>query len=318
MAMQKGLIGVIVPVYNAEKFIVGCIESILAQTYTNIRLILVDDGTPDSAGKICDEYGEKDSRITVIHQQNAGATRARARGVEEAADCEFVTFVDGDDSLPPTTLQTLHQAMDSDVEFVFTDKVLDFFPRIEADRIPATEFQKLMLEEKAASAPWGKLFRRELFDQSTFDIPREIVMGEDLIMNMRLSGKCKNFLGVIHTSVYNYNIHQENLSHNFKDSAQHEYLFYSCIKEFMETQNKCIIERLLKKWEGNYGYSSKRPRWYGSEIHQRLLQDIEKYNYPIGKLEYSLLTTTNPFKRLILSFIRKQRKKRQAGKQHKN
>ena len=312
--MQQGLIGVIVPVYKVEKYIAGCIESILAQTYTKFRLILVDDGTPDDAGKICDEYEKKDSRITVIHQANAGVTRARARGVEEADDCEFITFVDSDDSLPPTALQTLHQAMASDVEFVFTDTVLDFFPRIETDRIPATKFQELMLEEKAASAPWGKLFRRELFDHSTFDIPREIVMGEDLIMNMRLTGKCKKDLGVIHTQVYNYNIHQENLSHNFKDTAQHEYLFYSCIKEFMETQSKCIIERLLKKWEGNYGYSSKRARWYGTEIHKLLLQNIQKYNYPIGKLEYSLLTTTNPLKRLVLSVIRKQRKKRRAAR----
>lgn len=66
------MIGVIVPVYKVEKYIIECIESILTQTYTNFRLILVDDGTPDSAGKICDEYAQKDPRITVIHQENAG------------------------------------------------------------------------------------------------------------------------------------------------------------------------------------------------------------------------------------------------------
>ena len=73
-------IAVIVPVYKAEEYIAECIESILAQTYTKFRLVLVDDGTPDGAGKICDEYAKKDTRITVIHQQNAGVTRARARG----------------------------------------------------------------------------------------------------------------------------------------------------------------------------------------------------------------------------------------------
>ena len=84
--MTQGLIGVIVPVYRTEKYLAECIDSILAQTYTHFRLVLVDDGSPDNAGKICDEYAEKDRRITVIHQDNAGATRARARGVEEAAD----------------------------------------------------------------------------------------------------------------------------------------------------------------------------------------------------------------------------------------
>ena len=78
--MTKGLIGVIVPVYKVEKYIAECIESILAQTYTNSRLIIVDDGSPDNSSKICDEYAKKDSRITVIHQENAGVTRAIARG----------------------------------------------------------------------------------------------------------------------------------------------------------------------------------------------------------------------------------------------
>ena len=97
--MRKGFIGVIVPVYKVEKYIAECLESILAQRYTNFRLILVDDGTPDNAGKICDEYAKKDSRITVIHQENAGVTCARARGIEEAEDCEWITFVDADDTI---------------------------------------------------------------------------------------------------------------------------------------------------------------------------------------------------------------------------
>ena len=94
--------GIIEPVYKVEKYIAECIESILAQTYTNFRLILVDDGTPDNAGKICDEYAKKDYRITVIHQENAGVTRARARGVEEAEDCVYITFVDSDDTISTT------------------------------------------------------------------------------------------------------------------------------------------------------------------------------------------------------------------------
>ena len=315
--MQKGLIGVIVPVYNAEKFIAECIESILAQTYTNLRLVLVDDGTPDNAGKICDEYAKKDPRITVIHQENAGVTRARARGVEEASDCEFITFVDSDDTLPETALAHLHQAMKNDIDIVFTNKIYDFFPPLDTDRITASQFQSYMLEEKIASGILGKLIRRSLFDKRTFDTPREIVMGEDLIMNIRLASNCRNEIGVIHTHVYNYNMHQENVSHKFKDSARHEYLFYTNINELMETHSREIIGRSLKKWEGNYGYSSKRPRWYGPEIHKLLLQDIKKYNYPIGKLEYSLLTTTNPLKRIVLSVIRKRRKKRRAARQQK-
>ena len=119
--MQKGLIGVIVPVYKVEKYIAECIDSILAQTYTNFRLILVDDGTPDNAGNICDEYAKKDSRITVIHQENKGVTRARARGVEETNDCEFITFVDSDDTIITTYLEILKNAINEDTDIVISD-----------------------------------------------------------------------------------------------------------------------------------------------------------------------------------------------------
>ena len=111
-------VGIIVPIYKVEKYIAECIESILAQTYKDFRLILVDDGSPDNAGKICDEYAKKDSRITVIHQENAGVTRARARGVEEAGDCEFITFVDGDDTIKNDALENLLKRMGQDAESV--------------------------------------------------------------------------------------------------------------------------------------------------------------------------------------------------------
>ena len=116
--MTNGLIGVIVPVYKVEKYIAECIESILAQTYTKFRLILVDDGSPDNAGKICDEYAKKDPRITVIHQKNAGVTRARARGVDEAEDCEFITFADADDLMPSNALKTLVSILKPDTNIV--------------------------------------------------------------------------------------------------------------------------------------------------------------------------------------------------------
>lgn len=301
--MTEGLIGVIVPVYKVEKYIAECIESILAQTYTKFRLILVDDGTPDNAGRICDEYAKKDSRITVIHQENAGVTRARARGVEEASDCEWITFVDGDDTLQQTAIQNIFNATGPNTRIVITDKVL-WYPQIDTDTISAFEFQKRLICEEVSSAPWGKLFSRGLFNKYVFDIPREIVMGEDLIMNLRLSKRC-NEVVVIHDSLYNYNIHEENICHNFVDNAEHEYLFYSNIKDFMSTHSHYIIARNLKKWDRFFGYSYKTPEWYGSDIHKSLLNDIKIYKHRTNHIEYSLLTCANPIKRYVIIFIRK-------------
>ena len=93
-------ISVIVPVYKAEKFLATCIESILNQTYCNLEIILVDDGSPDSCGKICEKYALSDSRVKVVHQKNAGVAAARNVGLD-LAEGDYVTFVDSDDYIQP-------------------------------------------------------------------------------------------------------------------------------------------------------------------------------------------------------------------------
>ena len=94
--MENALISVIVPVYNAEKYLAECVQSIISQTYRNLEIILVDDGSKDSSGSICDSFAEKDSRIKVIHQENAGVSAARNHGLDECHG-EYVSFVDSDD-----------------------------------------------------------------------------------------------------------------------------------------------------------------------------------------------------------------------------
>lgn len=307
--MQQGLIGVIVPVYKVEKYIAECIESILSQTYTKFRLILVDDGTPDNAGHICDEYAKKDPRITVIHQENTGVTRARARGVEEADDCEFITFVDGDDTLIVNGLKDLIDATESKAEIIITDRILNY-PQIPLDYITVIEYQKSLINESTSSAPWGKLFNRKLFNKYIFDIPREINVGEDLIMNLRLSSNCNTHIKVIHKSIYNYTINTEGACRKFIDSAKHEYLLYTNIKASFKNQtNENLIHYLIKrfylKWNKKFGYSHRNIEWYGTEYHQTLVNDIKNHQYNIKRIEYVLLKVNNPLLRWIFITIRK-------------
>lgn len=100
------LISVIVPVYNAEAYIRKCVESIIGQTYMNLEIILVDDGSPDNCGKICDEYAKQDNRIVVIHQENTGQAGARNHGIAVAKG-EYIGFVDSDDWVAPEMYQVL-------------------------------------------------------------------------------------------------------------------------------------------------------------------------------------------------------------------
>ena len=104
---------ILVPVYKVEKFIDACIHSVQAQTYGNFRLLLVDDGTPDRSGQICDSYAQKDPRITVIHKENGGQNSARNAAIDlmlqEAAEEDFAIFLDSDDAIKPNTLQILNE-----------------------------------------------------------------------------------------------------------------------------------------------------------------------------------------------------------------
>ena len=112
-------VSVIVPVYNTEKYLPRCIESILAQTFTDFELILVNDGSTDKSGKICDEYAKKDSRIVVIHKENGGVSSARNKGIE-ISQGELISFIDADDWITPLYLSDLI----TDITSSFTDIVL--------------------------------------------------------------------------------------------------------------------------------------------------------------------------------------------------
>ena len=103
---EKGLLSVIVPVYKVEPYLRRCIDSIRTQTYQNLQIILVDDGSPDNCGSICDEYTELDSRIIAVHQKNEGLSGARNNGMLFAKG-EYVSFVDSDDWLHPKMYEVL-------------------------------------------------------------------------------------------------------------------------------------------------------------------------------------------------------------------
>lgn len=189
-------LAVIVPVYNVEKLLPRCLDSILAQTYRDFTLILVNDGSTDGSGKICDGYAEKDERIRVIHKENGGVSSARNAGLD-AADGEYITFIDSDDAIPPGYLETLYMAASGsgadvaicDVLFLSGDNARR---RISCDRdfLSGKEAVELILSEVGINAgPYGKLFRRNIIGDLRFP-PMKIY--EDLIFNLSVFDRAES------------------------------------------------------------------------------------------------------------------------------
>ena len=110
--MNNPLISIIVPIYNVEVYIRNCVDSILGQSYENIEIILVDDGSPDNCGDICDEYGSKDKRIKVIHKKNGGLSSARNAGIDIATG-DYLGFIDSDDWIESDMYESLYTALTS-------------------------------------------------------------------------------------------------------------------------------------------------------------------------------------------------------------
>ena len=302
---MKDRIGVIVPVYKTEKYVAECIESILAQTYTNFRLILVDDGSPDNAGAICDEYATKDCRITVIHQENAGVTRARARGVEEAHDCEWITFVDSDDTITITALKEL-----ADKTTEKNDIIVQKAPHKEDVEDEIEDYRSNLIRGNGFNSPWGRLYRKKLFTENIFKISRDIVVGEDMLMNIRIAFNTNNKVKYIKNRTYNYRFVPNSSSNTFNSSPEYEDLFQtelirSIPKEHLDKYYEYTITNRLRCFRSFYGYKYYAKGMKETPFYSQLCDDIRIYNYKISLIDSIILKYTNPIIRFMTINIKK-------------
>lgn len=183
MTNDTPLISIIVPVYKAEQYLHRCVDSILAQTYTNLEVILVDDGSPDRSGAICDEYAAKDSRIQVIHQENGGLSAARNAGIDSCTG-EYIYFVDSDDCVLPQMCQVmLSSLLEHQVDICVCHwqyEYADGRQTVDLSRVDPTLYGKMTSREFARFLFKGayengvvvmacnKLYKREFFETLRF------------------------------------------------------------------------------------------------------------------------------------------------------
>lgn len=209
---MNSLISVIVPVYNVEAFISRCVESILNQTYRNIEIILVDDGSPDGCPKICDDYAKKDGRIRVIHKKNGGLSDARNVGIN-AANGAYICFVDSDDYIQPTMVEHLALAVENTgaklviVNLKVVDEKENRIFSVEQSPIQDGLFSAQELLPKLYQelgwyyvVAWNKLYHRSLFEQIRFPVGK---IHEDEYVITQILWKAQN-IACVNSEEYVY------------------------------------------------------------------------------------------------------------------
>lgn len=226
--MEK--ISIIIPVYKIEKYLDRCLESVVNQTYTNLEIILIDDGSPDNSPKICDEWAKKDKRIKVIHKKNEGVSIARNKGLEVATG-EYIGFVDGDDYIEPNMYKRLYELIKESGADIAQCRSQSFsqngekiaYEPISSDGIISDKslIMKLFITRNITFTIWNKLFSKKILNDIRFT--PNFKMCEDMLFEYFIMKKT-NKVVVTNNIYYNYYKEREDsatkITLNFKDAVR--------------------------------------------------------------------------------------------------
>lgn len=242
-------ISIIVPIYKIERYLRQCIDSILAQTFTDFELLLIDDGSPDGCPAICDEYAKKDSRIRVFHKHNGGLTSARNHGLDNAKG-DWIMHIDGDDWIEPTYIEELYNAAiknDADIaicgfRFAYEDgSFVIEHPTIWDDD------KSVSLNRYIASVwttAWGSIHKSSLYHNNGVRSPKNITYCEDFHLMARICYFADKVVS-IDRPLYNYRQQSSSIMHSLNDKTwRDELTSYKEIIDFF--RNKGELEKYIK------------------------------------------------------------------------
>lgn len=252
-------ISIIIPVYNVEKYLEKCLESVLAQTFSDYEVLLIDDGSTDSSAGLCDVYKARDKRIRVIHQCNQGLSSARNVGIRHSRGA-WVTFLDSDDWWEPDYLQKM-ELEDEDLcicgyRVVYQDSLASIERPLSNDIMDIEDYI-IKIEEYYGTVlnfAWGKMYKKELLLETSL-FPNGISMVEDIMLNIEYYKKCKK-IRIVEGCLLNYRQVNGSLSHSYRDDLFECYekaysMYIYLLKEF----DKYLLEQeiaLMQRYWGNY------------------------------------------------------------------
>ena len=274
-------VSIIIPIYNVEKYLRKCVDSVICQTYKNLEIILVDDGSPDSCPEICDSYVDLDSRIKVIHKQNGGLSDARNTGIDMSSG-EYITFVDSDDYIENDMIEILISTLEEnhcDIStcnnlIVHSDNIVTIAPEQNITRILATEnaLENLFYKKDISVMATAKLYKKSLFKSIRFPIGK---LNEDLATTYKLIAISKKIAVNSAKKYYYLQRHDSIMSSGFSakrmDSLKFakeqivflEYAYPSIVKSAQSQLFMTAVAILLQLFPDRARY----PKFYNECIH---------------------------------------------------
>lgn len=325
---KHSLISVIVPIYKVEDYLKECIESIINQTYSDIEVILVDDGSPDRCPQMCDEWAKRDSRIRVVHKKNGGLSSARNAGLDVAKG-EYISFVDSDDFICKDALENLHNRIKDDNSIGITSGLIYRYQDGSINNfkdqwlcskeivIPSSEFLLETMSQKTSYTVWNKLYRRDVIGNTRF---REGRNNEDTLFMYDL-GKNIAILNVcmveIPHYVYYYRYREDSICTTAKIPLAIDILGnYELMMEDCKNTNSRLYDVLYFSYVRTlYGFVDSlllNPVWYPLYFteYQKKLRLVPfgyvKRQFHLNDALYIQLLKYNPLLRKIIRKIRER------------
>lgn len=292
-------ISIIVPIYKVEKYLHECVDSIINQSFTDIEVILVDDGSPDNCGRICDEYSKKDYRIQVIHQTNGGLSNARNTGIKHAKG-QYIAFVDSDDFIDTEYCERLYNIL-KDTEYDFSVCNVQRFhdgnyisPLNESETLSVynnIEFLSMQVNKKSEFGVWNKLYKRSIFEKIAFADGK---INEDVIFSADLAAYLSNGVICTNQKLYFYRQREGSIVSNqktdgiihFIDAANHliemsenyyRHLYKNCV-EYAIKNPWTFVDRIIvkKKINNNIAFLVKLQTLIKNNI--KIVVQSDKFN----------------------------------------
>ena len=301
--MENYKISVVIPVYNGEKYLRECVDSILSQTFQDFEIVLVDDGSKDSSRTICDDYAKIYTNVRVFHKQNEGINQTRRYGVRNVKG-EWVVFSDQDDSMPSDALQSLWDMHEG------TDIVIGFLDKpVHKEELSLEECQENAITSKRfPPTPWAKLYRKTILTDDIFDFPKSTDGAEDMIMNIRLMFRISRAPRFVFKKVYNFRRNTGSVSHRLRPTLEGAKQYHDVRLDSMPiwAQEKFLKATVFSRLNGLTGIAYSDPQSLCDKNNlfmSQLKKDIERSNYKMNIQEWLLLNLKWKWMYKVVAFL---------------